>query len=700
MNSLMPKFRPKFFNRSPKHWISFHSLEKAGLNKRRFGLMSRIVILTFLISVLPIILLMSTMYYDLATNMTSDIKNSALLLNNNMMSELKNVLENESNILNLLVSDTLFSEFENHASQQSFVQKKLLSLTHSKEYIEGIHAKFDITDSRVGYSKSGVNKLTKEDIDGNYLATSAKKKKELMISKPYHDDLSHKLLITLSAPILNHSNQAIGAINMDISMDYLSKHLYAHMTGAGMDPNIEVLLYLDNGTIITATNESFINQKLALLEGGHQIINGKENFFSANFLGESYHLYRSERSNGLNIVCYVKEAYIKSLVRKKISFLGYTVGIVFIIAILIGIVYAYHFLKPIKYILSALKMIKSNNLNVHIDTKKIKTRDIYEIASATNELVASLKSSILSLQDTSNQLGTSAYHVKQSIHDCNHYGDETLVLVENISAGASSQMEKIKDCMASSSILNNKFEEASHTKTHMHKHSKIAAKTVNNGMNQIAKLKEAAIMQSDKLIDLKNCVSLIGQKSVSIKHILSTMQQLTKQTNLLAFNASIEANRAGENGRGFAVVADEVRKLADLSANFAVEIEKIVGENITSVNQLILDVDDFAETQSSTDTTVLETEESFLEIHDTLLKVQDSIQGIDAVLKTIEDAKNVVISEINTVYSVAQEATASTEAVKSYAASQVASLQEVLATFEGLKNFSDSLGDMVHNYTL
>ncbi|WP_165814110.1 methyl-accepting chemotaxis protein [Kushneria phyllosphaerae] len=88
----------------------------------------------------------------------------------------------------------------------------------------------------------------------------------------------------------------------------------------------------------------------------------------------------------------------------------------------------------------------------------------------------------------------------------------------------------------------------------------------------------------------------INEGSRRISEIISVIDNIAFQTNILALNASVEAARAGEQGRGFAVVAGEVRSLASRSAEAAREINKLISESVTRTEKGTVLVDQAGQT--------------------------------------------------------------------------------------------------------
>lgn len=117
--------------------------------------------------------------------------------------------------------------------------------------------------------------------------------------------------------------------------------------------------------------------------------------------------------------------------------------------------------------------------------------------------------------------------------------------------------------------------------------ARTASKTAQSGTEAMEHTVQKITSLRDTVAEAANKVRRLGQSSQEISKVVSLINQIALQTNLLAVNAGIEAARAGEEGQSFAVVAEEVAELAVRSADATQEIERIVQTIQQETNQVV-----------------------------------------------------------------------------------------------------------------
>lgn len=176
------------------------------------------------------------------------------------------------------------------------------------------------------------------------------------------------------------------------------------------------------------------------------------------------------------------------------------------------------------------------------------------------------------------------------------------VASEQAQSGAIEQQQFISSAVSAMEEMNMAVSESAANAEAAAQDAEHAQEFARKGAEVVSRTMASISSVSGNSQALADRVASLGEQAQGVGQIMSVINDIADQTNLLALNAAIEAARAGEAGRGFAVVADEVRKLAektvDATRDVGVAIEGIqaqVAQTITGVEQMAGQADEAAD---------------------------------------------------------------------------------------------------------
>ncbi|MCW8332131.1 methyl-accepting chemotaxis protein [Photobacterium sp. SDRW27] len=386
---------------------------------------------------------------------------------------------------------------------------------------------------------------------------------EIITSAPYKGVSNGQTMLTFSVPI-RIGGQTLGVIGADITLKSLQNTINNYDVGQ----NAHAILLTQQGKIMASHNNQLTLQPLTLMapelsmakintamaEQSIQIFeeNGREKLIYFGEIGGSDWIFAVEMDRQ------TEEASHNQLLKNLIiaGIIG-TLLAVLLVSLLINYLF-----RDLGKVSAALADIANGEGDLTLRLQPNSNDEIGQLADNFNRFVDNMHGMISRLDNMSGSLAEqasdTANHAEKRSHRIRQQQDEI-----NMVATAITEM-----ATATEEIANN-AENTAQTSEQTVTHAQLGAEEVDKSQHSISNL-------AHEVDNATEVIKALNQHAQNINSILSTIQDIAEQTNLLALNAAIEAARAGEQGRGFAVVADEVRILSQRTHSSTQEIQQTI----------------------------------------------------------------------------------------------------------------------------
>ena len=311
-------------------------------------------------------------------------------------------------------------------------------------------------------------------------------------------------------------------------------------------------------------------------------------------------------------------------------------------------------------------------------------KEISSLVDKTNISAQSVLDKSYDLSDASRQTASSVREISTSTEHISHGALDLAVEAEKVGQ----LTQNLSDQIQSVTNVNNELAGTAGEVQDASQRGVDQMEVLTFKTNQIEKITTSMIAKVDKL----------KESTDSIQKILSLLTNITKQTNILAINAGIEAARAGVHGKGFLVVANEVRKLADQSKESIKLVEGVTHLIQQEVEETVVVLKDAYPMFQEQILFVKEVDEIFKDVQSKMDLFIDQIESSTASIETLAGAQTVLADAVSSVSAISEESSATAEEVASLTQSQLVYTDGMVEISQSLENLSRGLRESLSRF--
>ena len=353
---------------------------------------------------------------------------------------------------------------------------------------------------------------------------------------------------------------------------------------------------------------------------------------------------------------------------------GVAVGIctvVMLLAIIITFILGRRLMRPLVKVSTIIEEIANGDINADFEMVKESNDEIGLIIEKMKELTQSLGNIVGRIRNSSDTMSANSYELNDTSSQTLAANNEISKAVEDVAEGSTGMASSI-------SKINENLEE-------MSRETKDINESVNEIRNQTTAVQDSSKIMNDKIKSMQDSshkmddgISAISKRIETVNttvdkvsNIVSVIEEISSETNLLSLNASIEAARAGDAGKGFAVVAQEIRVLSDNTNTELENIKQIISslveecrycvqasgtiveDNAKQKEEIKAVLDEFGALDEQIQKTAEKADEieelvtAMIELNDDITKSSHSLTDVSAANAAATEEMNANIEELN-----------------------------------------------------
>ena len=353
---------------------------------------------------------------------------------------------------------------------------------------------------------------------------------------------------------------------------------------------------------------------------------------------------------------------------------GVAIGIctvVMLLAIIITFILGRRLMRPLVKVSTIIEEIANGDINADFGMVKESNDEIGLIIEKMKELTQSLGNIVGRIRNSSDTMSSNSYELNDTSSQTLAANNEISKAVEDVAEGSTGMASSI-------SKINENLEE-------MSRETKDINESVNEIRNQTTAVQDSSKIMNDKIKSMQDSshkmddgISAISKRIETVNttvdkvsNIVSVIEEISSETNLLSLNASIEAARAGDAGKGFAVVAQEIRVLSDNTNTELENIKQIISslveecrycvqasgtiveDNAKQKEEIKAVLDEFGALDEQIQKTAEKADEieelvtAMIELNDDITKSSHSLTDVSAANAAATEEMNANIEELN-----------------------------------------------------